>query len=222
MQHLDSFQPSLLARGEAASFDRAFSRVERVDLDERCWLELAPGWVGGSDALFGEVLRARSWGQRNRWMYDRRVDEPRLTSAWSLASGEPLAPPLLESMRRALSRRYGVAFDSAGFNLYRDGRDGVAWHGDRIRKEIAEPIVVLVALGERRKFLLRPRGGGSSLPFLLGRGDLLVTCGKTQRLWQHCVPKVAHAGPRISIAFRHGLDPRAYAGEVTPAAPLGA
>jgi hypothetical protein len=24
------------------------------------------------------------------------------------------------------------------------------------------------------------------------------------------VPKVARAGPRISIAFRYGLDPRAY------------
>jgi hypothetical protein len=35
----------------------------------------------------------------------------------------------------------------------------------------------------------------------------LVTGGRTQRLWQHSVPKVASAaGPRISLAFRHGMS----------------
>ncbi len=212
------FQPTLFG-AERPSFDHAFSTVERIDLDEECWLEVAPAWVRGSDGLFEEVLRTRDWGQRHRWMYDRPVDEPRLTSAWSLASGAPLLPPLVEEMRRALGDRYGVVFDSVGFNLYRDGRDGVAWHGDRIRKEIERPIIPLVSLGERRRFLLRPKGGGRSLAFPLGRGDLLVTLGRTQRRWQHCVPKVARAGPRISVAFRHGLDPRAYAGEVRPATP---
>jgi hypothetical protein len=32
----------------------------------------------------------------------------------------------------------------------------------------------------------------------------LVTGGSCQRTWQHTVPKVAKAGPRISITFRHG------------------
>ncbi len=143
-------------------------------------------------------------------MYDRRVLEPRLTSPWSLASGVPLEPAILEDLRLALSDRYGVLFDSAGFNLYRDGRDSVAWHSDRIEKQIVDPVIALVSLGEPRRFLLRPRGGGSSIPFRLGRGDLLVTGGTTNRTWQHAVPKVAAAGPRISVAYRHGLDPRAY------------
>jgi alkylated DNA repair dioxygenase AlkB len=148
-------------------------------------------------------------------MYTRRVREPRLTSPWSLDSGKPLEPPLLDAMRRSLSARYGVLFDSAGFNLYRDGQDSVAWHSDKIRKEIEDPIIALVSLGEPRKFLLRPKGGGKSRAHHLGRGDLLVTGGTSQRAWEHAVPKVAHAGPRLSIAFRHGLDPRAYAGKVT-------
>ena len=106
----------------------------RIDLDAECWVELATGWVCGSDALFQEILRTRRWGQRSRRMYDRRVQEPRLTSPWSAASGAPLEPAIVDEMRRALSRRYGVDLDSAGFNLYRDGADGVAWHGDRILK----------------------------------------------------------------------------------------
>ena len=47
-----------------------------------------------------------------------------------------------------------------------------------------------------------PRGGGQSLSFELGHGDLLVMGGSCQRTWEHAVPKVAHAGPRISVQFR--------------------
>jgi alkylated DNA repair dioxygenase AlkB len=144
-------------------------------------------------------------------MYDQRVLEPRLTAPWSLGSGEPLDPPILEEIRLALGRRYGREFDSVGFNLYRDGRDSVAWHGDRIDKAIADPVVALVSFGEPRKFLLRPKGGGPSRTFVLGAGDLLVTGGRTQWDWDHSVPKVAKAGPRISLAYRHGMDPAAYA-----------
>ena len=204
------FQPSLFD-ARSVSLDASFSTSQRIHLDAASWIDYAPGWVRGSDMLFEQVLRARTWGQRTRWMYDRRVREPRLTSMWGLSSGEPLEPPVVEEMRARLSARYGVELDSAGFNLYRDGRDSVAWHGDRISKEIDDPLVALVSLGEPRRFLLRPKGGGRSIAFQLGRGDLLVTGGRTQLAWEHCVPKVARAGPRITIALRYALDPRAYA-----------
>jgi len=198
---------------DAISCDAEFAALRRTALDQRSWIEVQPGWVSGSDALFEQILRTRRWGQRTRRMYDKRVLEPRLTAPWNLQSGTKLEPAVLEEMRLCLSRRYGAAFDSIGFNYYRDGQDSVAWHGDRIRKEIDEPIVALVSLGEPRKFLLRPRGGGSSRPFLLGRGDLLVTGGRTQRDWEHSVPKVAHAGPRISLAFRYGMSAGVYDSE---------
>ena len=138
-------------------------------------------------------------------MYDKEVVEPRLTSSWNLASGQPLQPPILEEIRVLLTERYGRKFDSVGFNLYRDGRDSVAWHADRLPKQVDTPIVVLVSLGEPRRFLLKPRTGGTSRAFFLGEGDLLVTGGNTQRTWLHAVPKVKQAGPRISIAYRHGF-----------------
>jgi alkylated DNA repair dioxygenase AlkB len=145
-------------------------------------------------------------------MWDNEVVEPRLTAWWGAESGRPLEPPILERMRQVLSGRYGVEFDSVGLNLYRDGRDSVAWHGDRIAREIAEPLVAIVSIGEPRRFLLRPKVRGGDVPvrmhrLLLGRGELLVTGGATQRAWEHSVPKVASAGPRMSITFRHGLMP---------------
>jgi alkylated DNA repair dioxygenase AlkB len=203
------FQPSLFDRPPPA-LDESFAALARIPLDETSWVDHAPGWIRGSDALFDEVLRSRRWAQRTRWMYERRVEEPRLTAPWSLDAGVPLEPAILEVARRLLSARYGVVFDSAGFNLYRDGRDSVAWHADKIERSIEAPVIALVSLGEPRKFLLRPKGGGRSLAFHLGRGDLLVTGGATNRAWEHSIPKVARAGPRISVTYRHGLDPRAY------------
>ena len=204
-----SWQPSLFETSEP-EFDASFSGLQRIHLDDTAWVDHLPGWVRGSDELFGRVLEVRKWGQRARRMYDQKVREPRLTAPWNLRSGEPLEPEILEQMRRVLSERYGVDFDSVGFNLYRDGRDSVAWHGDRIKKEIEDPVVALVSLGAPRRFLMRPKGGGRSRTFMLGAGDLLVTGGKAQRTWEHSVPKVAKAGPRISLAYRHGMDPNVY------------
>jgi alkylated DNA repair dioxygenase AlkB len=197
------WQPSLLAVG-SVGFDVSYSGLERIRLDAASWVDHAPGWIEGADRLFEDILESRDWGQRSRRMYDQEVQEPRLTSGWTKGSGEPLEPRLLEEIRRSLSEHYGREFDSVGFNLYRDGRDSVAWHGDRIPEEIEGPIVCLISLGEPRKFLLRPKGGGKSRAFMLGRGDLLVTGGETQRAWDHSVPKTAEAGPRISLGYRHG------------------
>jgi alkylated DNA repair dioxygenase AlkB len=202
-------QPTLFDL-EPLSFDQTFSRLERIHLDETAWIDVVPGWVSGSDALFRTLAETFPWAQRTRFLYEQNRIEPRLTAGWSAARGTPLQPPILEEMRASLSARYGVLLDSAGFNFYRDGQDSVAWHRDKIPQRIHQPVVALVSLGEPRRFLLRPRGGGKSRPFPLGHGDLLVTGGDTQRSWEHAVLKVAHAGPRISVAFRHGMDARRY------------
>jgi alkylated DNA repair dioxygenase AlkB len=206
------WQPSLLDSGAEPAIDPTFSGAVRIALDQKSWIERVPSWVSGSDALFAHLLETAEWGQRTRKMWDHEVLEPRLTSSWRAESGRPLRPAILEAMRRALSDRYGVEFDSMGLNLYRDGRDSVAWHGDRIAREIAEPLVAIVSVGEPRRFLLRPKAKGQGGPratrrLVLGRGELLVTGGTTQRSWEHSVPKVASAGPRMSLTFRHGLLP---------------
>lgn len=207
--HPAAFQGSLF-ESRGSSFDESFARIERIELDPESWIDYAAEWLRGADGLFEQVLKTHSWAQRTRWMYDKTVLEPRLTAYWHLASGAPLEPAVLDDARLALGARYGVLFDSAGFNFYRDGQDAVAWHGDKICKEIAEPVVALISLGERRRLLMRPKGGGPSRVFSLGRGDLFVTAGKSQRKWEHTVPRTVHAGPRISIAFRHGMEARAY------------
>ena len=199
-----AWQPSLWA-DQSTTVDESFCRLERTHLDGDSWVDHRPGWMSGSDRAFEELLRDVAWSQRRRWMYDRQVDEPRLTSWQRIDEQNAVAYQWLEDARASLSSRYEVRFDSVGINLYRDGADSVAWHRDRIPAEIVDPVVALVSLGEPRTFLLRPQGGGRSRAFRLGRGDLLVTGGQTQRCFEHSVPKVKASGPRMSIVFRHGV-----------------
>jgi alkylated DNA repair dioxygenase AlkB len=117
---------------------------------------------------------------------------------------ERLPGPLAE-IAAALSRRYGVGFDSVWVNLYRDGRDSVAWHRDRNGRVLRNPLVVTISLGARRRFVMRPRGT-SAVRFSLspGHGDLVVMGGACQHTWEHCVPKTAKpVGARMSVTIRH-------------------
>ncbi|MDP8987264.1 MAG: alpha-ketoglutarate-dependent dioxygenase AlkB [Actinomycetota bacterium] len=200
-----AWQGSLLAGGEP-SVDRTFAGVRREELAGGAWLEHAPGWLSGADAVFSLLLATVPWAQHERRMYDGKVAEPRLRARWTLGPDGEEVPSVVDEMGAALGERYARRFDSVGLNLYRNGRDSVAWHGDRIPAEIAEPIVALVSVGEPRRLLLRPKGGGPSRRYLFGPGDLLVMGGTCQRTWEHTIPKVAGAGPRISLAFRHGLQ----------------
>jgi alkylated DNA repair dioxygenase AlkB len=164
-----------------------------------------PGWLDGSDALFDDLVERLDLRQRTGVpMYDRLVDEPRLTAWWSEADGAPEPLPVLGDIRSLLAERYERHFDSIGFNLYRSERDSVAWHADRHRRLVTEPVVAILSVGASRPFQMRRLDGGASLTWGLGHGDLFVMGGACQHEWQHCVPKRRRpVGPRLSITFRH-------------------
>lgn len=199
-----AWQPSLFD-GDTIGFDPDFSGVQRRELADGAWVDEVHGWVRGADELFAQLLEGTPWRQRDIWMYERRVAEPRLTHRWRLDEEEPPLP-ILRQLAEALSARYAVAFTQVGANLYRDGSDSVAWHGDRVARELPEATVALVSLGAPRPFKLRPKGGGRSISYRPDRGDLLVMGGSCQRTWDHSVPKVSNAGPRMSVQFRHAYD----------------
>ena len=138
-------------------------------------------------------------------MYDAVVDVPRLVHTYQ--RGEPLPHASLVHARDQLSAHYlpelGEPFVSAGCCYYRDSRDSVAWHGDTIgRGSTHDTMVAIVSVGDPRRLLLRPRGGGDSIAVTMGHGDLVVMGGSCQRTWEHAVPKVVHSGPRLSVQFR--------------------
>jgi len=191
-----AWQPSLLELDPDA-------HARRHDLGDGAWVDIAPRWYPDAGALFARLIAETPWGpQRTVRMYDQLVAEPRLTHRWTLDE----SPADLATMARKLSARYDVEFTQVGANLYRDGADSVAWHGDRVARELPTAVVALVSLGAVRPFRLRPTGGGASVEFRPGSGDLLVMGGSCQRTWQHSVPKTRGVGPRISVQFRHAYQ----------------
>jgi alkylated DNA repair dioxygenase AlkB len=201
----EAVQESLLDFGDEAVPGAV--RPERLPLRSGAWIDVQRGWLGGSAPLFARLAEAVPWRAERRRMYDRTVDVPRLLCFYG--EGAPLPDPALEACRDALNAHYagelGESFVTAGLCFYRDGRDSVAWHGDTIGRSATEDtMVAILSLGEARPLLLRPRrGGGETLRYVLGHGDLFVMGGSCQRTWEHAVPKSARpTGPRISVQFR--------------------
>jgi alkylated DNA repair dioxygenase AlkB len=182
-------------------------RLTRTRLTHGAWVDVLPGWVAGSDDLFVKLVQEVPWHAERRQMYERVVDVPRLLSWYG--EGDALPDPLLDEARDALCSHYrpelGADFVTAGLCYYRDGNDSVAWHGDTIgRSRWADTMVAIVSLGAARRLSLRPRGGGGrTIGFNLGHGDLIVMGGSCQRTWEHAILKTAKpVGPRISVQFR--------------------
>ena len=199
-------QPSMWDLAEEASLGLLDGRVTRRELSDGAWVDHLPGWVAGSDEVLEVLLGDIGWREDRRQMYEREVAVPRLLRWYG--GTETLPHPLLTEARESLNRYYQVEprdrFVSAGMCLYRDGRDSVAWHGDRLgRGRTADTMVAIVSFGSPRPLMLRPASGGPSLRFPLGHGDVVVMGGSCQRTWEHCIPKTAKpVGPRVSVQYR--------------------
>jgi alkylated DNA repair dioxygenase AlkB len=195
---MTAYQTSLLGTGDPAV--DATVPFERLHLDDQSWVDIARGWLHGADTLLDALIDTVDWQQHRRWMYERMVDDPRL-SRWFTAD-ETLPHPGLALVRSALEAHYDVPLGGLGLNYYRDGRDSVAPHRDRELRHLDDTLIAIVTLGAERPFLIRPRGGGASRDISPASGDLLVMGGRTQVNWEHGVPKVKRAGPRISATWR--------------------
>jgi len=197
------FQTTLFDSATGSVSD--FAGLERRELGDGAWVDVARSWLPAADDVFDVLRDTVPWRTEKRQMYDRMVDVPRLVYTYMI--GEELPHQLLTDAREALSAHYlpelGEPFRTAGCCYYRDGRDSVAWHGDTIGKgSTHDTMVAIVSIGDPRRLHLRPRGGGPSISIEMGHGDLVVMGGSCQRTWEHAVPKVASAGPRISVQFR--------------------
>lgn len=197
-----------------------------------------PRFVAEPDAALAEVMEQVTFVQRSRKLYGRTVATPRL-EAWHGPTpyrfgGSELPAAPMPIVLAALAIRAEITlsktmrcefdptapeFDTCLANLYRDGRDSVAWHADD-EPEMGDPIIASVSLGAPRLFKLRrkpeareaartarlagaPWATPDTLTITLEHGSMLVMGRGVQADWEHCLPKMpACLDPRINLTFR--------------------
>ena len=165
-------------------------------------------------ALFDALRAEIRWERHRVRIRGHEIDCPRL-SGWEgdatyAYSGLTLRPapwtPRVTDVRRRIEAATGETFNSVLANLYRDGGDRMGWHADDEPELGRSPVIASASFGAPRRFLLRPKRGGASVPVLLEPGSLLVMRGATQRHWMHSVPPTRRpVGPRINLTFRRIL-----------------
>ncbi|KAK4683427.1 hypothetical protein P7C73_g6840, partial [Tremellales sp. Uapishka_1] len=94
-------------------------------------------------------------------------------------------------------------------NYYASGTDSISYHSDGEAFLPPEPCIASLSLGGTRDFMLRHKAHKQlGLPvekFILGDGDMVVMRGRTQREWEHAIPKRAKADGRINVTFRKAV-----------------
>src|SRR5579864_2899913 len=122
-------QESLLDLGEEPALGALGASVRRTMLAHGAWVDLRPGWVSGSGAVFSRLAETVPWRAEKRKMYDRVVDVPRLLCFYG--EGAALPDPVLAAEMRALNAHYGAElgepFRTAG--LACTGTGGTASRG---------------------------------------------------------------------------------------------
>jgi alkylated DNA repair dioxygenase AlkB len=163
-----------------------------------------PGLVDASTAIrwFAALRDEVPWQAQRRPMYDRIVDVPRLTAGYRL--GSERMPPALREAADVLRQRIPEPFNAVGLNFYRDGRDSVAPHNDKLHILVPHHPIALVSLGSPRRMIIRAKQPPRTpIPVDLEPGSLLLMSYESQLHYEHGVPKTKQeVGPRISLAFR--------------------
>jgi len=175
--------------------------------DERGVITYHPNAISttAATAWFAALRGGVEWRSERRLMYDREVDVPRLVASYAL--DDPQMPGELLIAARVAQQLAGREFNSAGLNFYRDERDSVAPHNDKLHELIAGAPIALLSLGAMRVMTIRTKATPRrSIQLELEPGSVLLMTYATQQYFDHGIPKAAVAvGPRISVAFRRRL-----------------
>jgi alkylated DNA repair dioxygenase AlkB len=150
------------------------------------------------DALRDDV----AWQAQRRPMYDRVVDVPRLVAAYRL--DDPGLPESLVQAAALLRTDTGEPFNAVGLNYYRDGRDSVAPHNDKLHSLVPGHPIALLSLGASRRMTIRAKPPQRHVQHIdLQSGSVLLMSHASQLHYEHGIPKTREpVGPRISLAFR--------------------
>lgn len=167
-----------------------------------------------SDLIFSDLYNTTDWKQEVTKLFGKQVNLPRLT-AWYGDTGksycyskirmEPILwTPTLIKIKSKIEDLINTQFNSVLLNLYRDGKDSVAWHSDDEPELGENPVIASVSFGATRRFMFRNKIQKElKYEIDLTHGSFLLMMGATQHCWQHQIPKTNRLmQPRINLTFR--------------------
>jgi alkylated DNA repair dioxygenase AlkB len=189
---------------ETDLFDAGKKRYQQFDLPDSS-LQLWERFIEKEEAsrYYELLLHHTPWTQRERKMYDKMVSDPRLT-AWYGPKGLPFTKELLV-IKEKVETQSKILFDSVLLNLYRDGKDSVAWHSDTLPADGMHKPIASVSFGETRPFQVRHKTNKDipKLEIPLTHGSFLLMDATMQEYYEHHIAKTARQiAPRINLTFR--------------------
>ena len=209
-------QLSLFTQDEQISKEIFNLNHKKISL-ENGYLTFYPNFfdLNISNLLYQQLKEKIAWQQDYIKLYGKENPIPRLT-AWYGDEGKsytysgikmdphPWIEPLLQ-IKKAIEPISQVVFNSVLLNMYRNGKDSVAWHSDDEPELGKNPVIASVSFGGTRRFLLKPKDKNKPIKeeILLTNGSFLLMAGETQKYWLHQIPKTSKkVDPRINLTFR--------------------
>lgn len=169
-----------------------------------------------ADGFFDALLNKEiAWRQDTITLYGKTHNLPRKT-AWYSAEGKCYTysgitmqgapfPKTIMKIARLIQQKTGYRFNSVFLNLYRDGKDKMAWHSDDEVGDLGNHIdIASVSFGAERDFQLRHKITKEKVSIKLQHGSLLFMKHPLQFHWEHQIParrKLDTA--RINLTFRN-------------------
>lgn len=167
--------------------------------------------------FFESLLKEIQWRQEPISIFGKKVMQPRLT-AWYGDEGKAYSysgitmpaqnwTPTLLKIKERIESVFGIKFNSALLNQYRDQNDSVGWHRDNEKELGINPIICSVSFGAPREFQFRHlQQKNLKQTLVLQPRSVLIMKGSTQQHWAHAIPKRARPmNSRINITFRNVL-----------------
>lgn len=166
-----------------------------------------------SDNFFKSLLENVIWQQDSIKLFGKTMNLPRLT-AWYGCEGltykysnilmhpHPWTQDLL-TIKDKIETQAKVHFTNVLLNLYRNGKDSMAWHADDEPELGKNPVIGSVSFGAAREIQFKHIQDKTIKKLVLTHGSFLLMQGETQHKWKHQIPKTkAVSSPRINLTFR--------------------
>ena len=168
-----------------------------------------------SSSILEDLIKDIKWKQSTFHIHGKSIPIPRL-NAWYSDAGKSYKysgislnintwTDSLNYIRKVISDKLALEFNSCLLNLYRDGKDSVLWHADDELELGRCPTICSISLGQERKFMVRSKiNKNDKLTILLPHISALIMSEDFQHVYEHQVPKEnGIQQPRVNLTFRN-------------------